>query len=218
MRNRFCGSVNSLSGEYCRLMDSSPVTPAGSTARRTPWPGSHVDFVDDQDVSSGRVSCRHLGEVTERPARSVKVRVPLPPGSAGSLEEVLVRVRRVELDELDRAVVGQVPGQLAGEVSLASARRPVQDDLPALPQQIDDLSNSACSISRSWAKSCVIGFKGQLAPGWFRGRRGRLSARAARDKSGQLLVGLGQVDDVGLALQQGRYRGAQLVPSTALPG
>jgi hypothetical protein len=56
-----------------------------------------------------------------------------------AFEEVLVGVGRVELDQLDRAVVGQVAGQFAGEVSLAGPGRPVQDDLLALPEQVGDL-------------------------------------------------------------------------------
>ena len=82
----------------------------------------------------------HLGEVAERPGAQREGQ-----GSAAAwlwpeaLEEVLVGVGRVELDELDRAVVGQVAGQLAGEVGLAGPGRPVQDDLLALPEQVGDL-------------------------------------------------------------------------------
>jgi hypothetical protein len=45
----------------------------------------------------------------------------------------------VELDELDRAVGGQLPGQPGGQEGRARARRPVEDDLLALPEQVGDL-------------------------------------------------------------------------------
>ena len=77
------------------------------------------------------------------PARSVKVSVPLAAGlGPEALEEVLVGVGGVELDELDRAVLGEVAGQLAGQVGLAGAGRAVEDDLLALPEQVGDLDSA----------------------------------------------------------------------------
>ena len=87
-----------------------------------------------------RVGRGHLGEVAERPGAQREGQGSAPARLRPvALEEVLVGVGRVELDELDRAVFGQVAGQLARQVGLAGSRRPVEDDLLLFPEQVRDL-------------------------------------------------------------------------------
>jgi hypothetical protein len=138
--NRFCGSVNSLSGEYCKLMEESRYSRQEVQLAEHLGQVRSVDLVDDQDVSRGRVRRGHLREVAERPGPQREGQAAVAAGGGPEpLEEVLVRVRRVELDELDRPVFGQVPGETGGQVGLARARRPVEDDLLALREQVPDL-------------------------------------------------------------------------------
>ena len=114
----------------------------------------------------------------------------------------------MELHEPHGAVVGKVPRQCLGQVRLARSRRPVEDHLASLPEQVGDLLQL-----RVIHEEVRGGFGGhriererpllfhQLpdGSGWLLG--------LPRHQGGELIVGLGQVDDVCLALQQGRQRG-----------
>lgn len=46
----------------------------------------------------------------------------------------------MELDEFDGLVAtGEVPGEACGQVGFSGARRPVEDDLPFVSQQVGDV-------------------------------------------------------------------------------
>ena len=78
----------------------------------------------------------------------------------------------MELDELDRAVVGQVAGQFAGEVGLAGPGRPVQDDLLALPEQVRDLGQFGLVYQQVLGEFRGDRVESQFAPGRLGDRRG----------------------------------------------
>jgi len=144
-----------------------------------------VDLVDDQDVGRGGVGPGYLSEVAERPgAQRERQRSAATWFGPEAFEEVLVGVGRVELDELNRAVVGQVTGQFAGEVSLAGPGRPIEDDLLALPEQIGDLHQFCLVHQQAFGEIGSDRVEPKETPRRFDDHRGRLGRRAVRDEGG----------------------------------
>ena len=100
-----------------------------------------VDLVDDQDVrdvpvllAGGWSASSRSGPAVQPEARASRRRRPAGPEA---LEEVLVGVRRVELDEFDLpGRSAEVLGELQRQVGLSGARRPVEHELPFVRQQV----------------------------------------------------------------------------------
>ena len=60
----------------------------------------------------------------------------LPPGPI-SFEEILVRVSRMELHDLDLVFAGEISGQCLCDVGLSGSGRAVEDELGAVADQVD---------------------------------------------------------------------------------
>ena len=92
-----------------------------------------VDLVDDQDVRRARVVESLIDDAPHRAGSQLETTLRR---GAVALEEVLVGVRRVELDKL-HVDASDVPRQGLRNVGLARARGPVEDQLGTITQQLD---------------------------------------------------------------------------------
>src|SRR5262249_43652867 len=121
-----------------------------------------VQLVNDQDVGSGGVLLRRVGEATQRSGPEDK-RARL--GWPEPFDEVLVRVGRVELDELHGVAISEVVGELDGHIRLPCTGWSVEDDLPFVIQEVDDLAKEGPTEEKLVAELVQCdGIGGDLAP------------------------------------------------------
>ena len=95
-----------------------------------------IDLVYDQQVGRGRIRLRLVGDLAERAVDELEAqRSALLQLRSVPLEEVLVGVRRVELDQpVTAAVRLNVAAEVLRDIRLAAARRSIEDQLLLLLQ------------------------------------------------------------------------------------
>ena len=100
-----------------------------------------VDLVDDEKVLSVRVILSLPGDPHERPVLEPESRLPIvKQRRAVALHEILVRIGRMELDDLAALPAsGKTTGQLLRDVRLPGAGRPLENDLFLFPKQRFDV-------------------------------------------------------------------------------
>ncbi len=145
------------------------------------------------------------GEVGELPQRARRQPEGDLPGvgvllRAEPFEEVLVRVRGVELHQLDPfGSASEELGEFEGQVGLARARRAVQHQLPFVPEEVLHLAQPLHVVDEQFVGEGLARLgKLQLTPG--REGRDRLARVAfpGHGLVGELLVGTAESVDEGL--------------------
>ena len=98
-----------------------------------------VDLVDHEEMLLVRLLPRHIGHFQQRPVLQLESRLPPNQPRTEPLHEVLIRIRRVKLHQPHPLLrPSQTSGQLLGRVCLPSPRRPLEDDLQLVLEQLLD--------------------------------------------------------------------------------
>lgn len=152
--------------------------------------------------------CRPPPPAAGRAGVQAERELPVGAGDGSkSLEEVLVGVARMELHQLDPArVARQMACECPGQVGPPGARRPVEDQLTALEQQVG-LLLQPLAVDQQLLRQ-LVGDVGELHVALRFADRARDAERGQQRLDGGDVV-VGEVDDVGLPGEPGGQRRGQ---------